>query len=69
MRTIAPLSRIVFVTQKTDREYVQIAFRSGASGYVVKQSAAGELVLALHEALAGRYYVSPLQCEKASRKN
>ena len=60
VRTIAPLSRIVFVTQKTDREYVQIAFRSGASGYVVKQSAAGELVLALHEALAGRYYVSPL---------
>lgn len=59
LRGVVPDARIVFVTQKTDREYVQIAFRSGASGYVVKQSAAGELVTALQEVMAGRYYVSP----------
>ena len=60
LRAAVPGSRIIFVTQKTDREYVQIAFRSGASGYVVKQSAAGELVTALQEVMAGRYYVSPI---------
>lgn len=60
VRSVSPLTRIVFVTQKTDREYVQIAFKFGASGYVVKQAAAGELVVALQEAMAGRYYVSPM---------
>ncbi|HEX4810686.1 MAG TPA: response regulator transcription factor [Bryobacteraceae bacterium] len=60
VRNVSPLARIVFVTQRTDREYVQSAFRSGASAYVVKQAAAGELVTALHEVMAGRYYVSPM---------
>jgi DNA-binding NarL/FixJ family response regulator len=59
VRNVAPLARIVFVTQRTDREYVQFAFRSGARGYVVKQSAVDELVIALNEAMAGRFYVSP----------
>jgi DNA-binding NarL/FixJ family response regulator len=59
IKSIAPAVKIVFITQKSEREYVQAAFRFGASAYVLKQSVAGEVVPALREALAGRYYVTP----------
>jgi DNA-binding NarL/FixJ family response regulator len=51
---------IVFISMHSDAEYVKHAFRSGASGYVLKRSAASELVQAIREVLAGRYYVTPL---------
>lgn len=59
IKTIAPNIKIVFVTQRSDPEYVQTAFRVGASAYILKQSAAGEVIPALREALAGKYYVTP----------
>ena len=36
-----PGARIIFVTMQTGRVYVEEAFQAGASGYVVKQAAAG----------------------------
>jgi len=58
IKSIAPAVKIVFITQRSEREYVQAAFRFGASAYVLKQSVAGEVVPAIREALAGRYYVT-----------
>lgn len=58
IRVVAPNAKIVFLTQFSGRDYVQAAFRLGASAYVLKNSAASELVAALREALAGRFYVS-----------
>src|SRR5581483_1385379 len=49
--------KIIFVTQKSDREYVKAAFRLGASGYVLKQSVAGEVIPAIRAVLSGHYYV------------
>jgi DNA-binding NarL/FixJ family response regulator len=60
IKKVAPKIKIVFVTQNPDREYVQVALRLGASGYVLKQSAVRDVVNALHEVLAGGFYVSPL---------
>jgi DNA-binding NarL/FixJ family response regulator len=54
-----PQVKIVFVTQKADRAYVQSALRLGASGYIIKQAATGEIETALWEILSGRYYVTP----------
>jgi DNA-binding NarL/FixJ family response regulator len=54
-----PAAKLIIVTQYFDRHYIQAAFRAGASGYVVKQSAASDLLDAVREALAGHYYVSP----------
>lgn len=54
-----PRTKILFVTQKSDRQYVQTALRSGASGYILKQAAINEIGPALREVLSGRYYVSP----------
>ena len=52
--------KVIFLTQQSDKNYVQEAFRAGASGYVLKQSAASELVTALREVLSGAHYVTPL---------
>jgi DNA-binding NarL/FixJ family response regulator len=53
-------ARIVFVTQQLSPEYIHAAFAAGAKAYVAKQSAANELIAALHLVAANRYYVTPL---------
>jgi DNA-binding NarL/FixJ family response regulator len=49
---------VIVVTQRDDRMYAEEAFRAGASGYVLKQSAASELLVAVREVLAGNYFVT-----------
>ena len=41
-----------------DLSFVNAAFDAAASGYVVKQSVATELVTALHDVESGRRYIS-----------
>jgi DNA-binding NarL/FixJ family response regulator len=64
---VLPSAKIVFVTQRLDRAYLHAAFSAGAMAYVTKQSAANELVEAIHNALEGRYYVPQLAGEAAVR--
>ena len=64
VRHASPQARILFVTMHTDRIYVEEAFRAGASGYVLKQAAATELVEAIKTVLRGRNYVSPQIAER-----
>ncbi len=54
-----PDVRIIFLTMLPDSELAAEAFRRGASGYLLKMSAAPELLLAIRETLNGRLYVSP----------
>jgi DNA-binding NarL/FixJ family response regulator len=56
----APHVKVIFLTQQSQKSYVQEAFRAGAVGYVLKQSAAAELAAALRAVLDGGYYVTPL---------
>lgn len=53
-------SKIIFLTAHTDVPLVIEAFRAGASGYLLKESVAKELVTAIREVMNGSYYVSPL---------
>jgi DNA-binding NarL/FixJ family response regulator len=53
-------AKIVFLTMHADVQLAAEAFRAGASGYLVKQSAAEELITAIHEVVKGRAYISPL---------
>jgi DNA-binding NarL/FixJ family response regulator len=53
-------AKIVFLTMHCDALYAVRAMRAGASAYVLKQSAATELLTAIREALAGRTYVAPV---------
>jgi DNA-binding NarL/FixJ family response regulator len=55
-----PRTKLIFVTQQSGRHYAEAAFRAGAHGYVLKQSAASDLLHALQTVLRGQYYVSPL---------
>lgn len=55
-----PEIKIIFVTVHSDLAYVAEAFRCGASGYVLKGSATGELGQAIWEGLSGRTYLTPL---------
>ena len=54
-----PDARVVLLTMHRDAAYARRALEAGAAGYVLKHSAAAELVLALHAALQGRTFVSP----------
>ena len=54
LREIAPRSRIIFLTMHSDPEHVREALRCGASGYLLKQSAASELTTALRQVMQGR---------------
>jgi DNA-binding NarL/FixJ family response regulator len=60
LRAIVPRAKIVFITQQLDPAYLRAAFAAGASAYVAKQSAWTELVTAIHRAIEGGYYVTPL---------
>lgn len=55
-----PSARMVIVTQQLDPAYLHAAFSAGVKAYVAKQSAATELVQAIHMALRDNYYVTPL---------
>jgi DNA-binding NarL/FixJ family response regulator len=52
-------TRIIFLTMHPEADLATEAFRAGASGYVLKSSAAKELKTAILEALNGRTYVTP----------
>ncbi len=54
-----PKTKIVFVTMNHDSEMAAEAFRNGASAYLVKTSAASELLHAIREVLRGGTYVTP----------
>ncbi|MBZ5496474.1 MAG: response regulator transcription factor [Acidobacteriia bacterium] len=60
LKKLVPQSKIIFLTMHGDVAYVKEAFRVGASGYLIKRSAASELVTAIQEVLKGRTYVTPL---------
>lgn len=55
-----PEIKVVFLTMHAEVAYALKAFEAGASGYVLKNSAADELVMAIREALQGRTFVTAL---------
>jgi DNA-binding NarL/FixJ family response regulator len=67
IRRVIPDARILFVTMQADRVYVEEAFRAGGAGYVVKQAASSELVVAIRTVLLGRAYVSPIITDKSGK--
>jgi DNA-binding NarL/FixJ family response regulator len=51
--------RVIVLSMYAEREYVRRALQAGASGYVVKRSAAKEVVEAIRAVYAGQRYLSP----------
>lgn len=57
---LRPKIKLIFVTMHSDPAYVAEGFHAGASGFILKQSAASELGAALEAVLGGRTYLTPL---------
>ncbi|MDF0650258.1 MAG: response regulator transcription factor [Nitrospira sp.] len=60
LRKIVPHARLIFVTVHADPDYVNQAFKAGASAYLLKRSAGSELSLAIEAVRNGNYYVTSL---------
>jgi DNA-binding NarL/FixJ family response regulator len=54
-----PAVKIIFLTMNEDPDLAGEAMRSGASAYLLKSSAASELIRAIHMSLKGKPYVTP----------
>ena len=57
---IHPSIKLIILTMHEDPDLAAEAFRAGASGYLLKRSAAAELSTAIAEVMEGRSYVTPL---------
>jgi DNA-binding NarL/FixJ family response regulator len=55
-----PGIKLIFLTMNIEAEIAAEAFRRGASAYVLKHSAADELLIAVRKAKQGLSYLSPL---------
>jgi DNA-binding NarL/FixJ family response regulator len=53
-----PTAKVVFLTMLSEPIHISEGFRSGASGYVLKQSASEELRAAITSVLANKRYLS-----------
>lgn len=56
MRDLCPNARVIILTMHSDPAFSPAAFEAGVAGYVLKQSAATELITALREVNRGRRY-------------
>jgi DNA-binding NarL/FixJ family response regulator len=59
IKKVLPKTKVVFLTMNQDVQTAGEAFRAGASGYVLKTSAASELITAVREVLRGGYFATP----------
>lgn len=59
LKKAMPSIKLVYLTMNVDPEVAAEAFRRGASGYVLKSSAADELIAAIRHVLRGESYLSP----------
>ncbi|MBP1634483.1 MAG: nreC 2 [Acidobacteria bacterium] len=60
IREQEPAVKIVIVTMNEDPDLAAEAFRAGASAYLLKRSAASELLAAIEQVMQDRSYVTPL---------
>jgi|SRR5208282_100584 len=59
LKELLPNAKLVFLTMKDDPNLAAAALNLGAIGYVLKHSAASELLKAISEVLRGKSYVTP----------
>jgi two-component system, NarL family, response regulator NreC len=65
VRQRASRTRVIVLSMYSNEAYVLEALRHGASGYVLKDAPADDLVHAVYEVVAGRRYLSPPLSERA----
>jgi DNA-binding NarL/FixJ family response regulator len=59
LRDVKCRTKIVILTVYEDEEYIDAAFLSGASAYVIKRHLGTDLVTAIRQVILGNTFVSP----------
>jgi two-component system response regulator NreC len=59
IRSRVPEARVLILTVHEEQALLREAIRAGASGYILKQAAEGELLSAIHVLMRGDMYVDP----------
>ncbi len=59
VKMLRPTFPILMLSLYPEREFALRALKAGAAGYLTKDSTPGELMAAIHNALAGRRYITP----------
>lgn len=59
LKEMLPSIKLIFLTMNEDSDLAAEAMRSGASAYLLKNSAASELFRAIQDVLKGKTYVTP----------
>ncbi|GAB4419445.1 MAG: response regulator transcription factor [Anaerolineales bacterium] len=54
-----PQTKVLILTMYDEPQYLRLALKNGAAGYVLKKAADNELLLAIHAVLRGGVYVHP----------
>ena len=60
LKQLMPAVKVIFLTVSEDPDLAAEAFRAGGSAFLLKNSAASELLQAIDDVVQGRSYVTPL---------
>jgi DNA-binding NarL/FixJ family response regulator len=63
LKRLMPAVKLIYLTMNQDQDMAAEAFCLGANGYLLKHSAASELVDAIRQVVRGGSYVTPLMTE------
>lgn len=61
----SPKVKVLALTAREERGYIELLMAAGASGYVLKRSAADDLVRAIRAVIAGGLYLDPAMAATA----
>lgn len=64
IKSFLPKLPILILSMHAEEQYATRAFKAGASGYLTKESASEQLILAIQKVAQGGKYVSPSLAEK-----
>ena len=68
IKQLFPETCIMMVTMHSKVDYIAKAFEAGATGYVVKESAAQNLMQGIHAVLSGEYFMDSAVSHKVVKK-
>lgn len=66
LKKVLPDVKLIYLTVHEDRDLAEECMRMGASGYLLKGSAASELFEAIRRAVEGDFYITPLPSGKTT---
>jgi DNA-binding NarL/FixJ family response regulator len=68
LKNVSPKTRIMIITMHSKTDYIVKAFQAGATGYVVKESAAERLIKGLEYVLRGDYFLDSSVSQQVVKK-